>query len=308
MNTKITEIAAQHLGNAGSYSRSEKIDNNLLVAIPRSLSRKESDITVTDFRGYDVWNAYEFSVLRNNGFPVIARLKIVYSSDSEFIVESKSLKLYLHTFNYEKLGRDAGECMRKAVCIIQSHLSELLKTPVVVSYFTGEGEETPAFNDEEFADLDKYIDTFEPDNHSDNKHCKSILQIVPEGMLYVVPDFSECGVHSFKSNSLKSNCRVTHQPDWATIYIKICSTKNIDAESILRYIVSLRNEDHFHEEACELVFNDLYLAYNPVHLFVGCLYTRRGGIDINPIRYIGTDYAKESLQNPSCRIKRTFRQ
>ena len=91
-------------------------------------------------------------------------------------------------------------------------------------------------------------------------------------------------VDKYTSRSLRSNCRVTNQPDWGDIYIHINGTKTVTPESLIRYIVSMRSENHFHEEICEAVYKRLSDLLRPTELVVACLYTRRGGIDINPIR------------------------
>ena len=88
----------------------------------------------------------------------------------------------------------------------------------------------------------------------------------------------------FKSDLLRSNCRVTNQPDWGDIYIDIKSKLVPDPASLAKYIVSHRKVNHFHEEICEMTFTHLMEAYKPEELMVACLYTRRGGIDINPVR------------------------
>jgi 7-cyano-7-deazaguanine reductase len=92
------------------------------------------------------------------------------------------------------------------------------------------------------------------------------------------------GITEYKSHSLRSNCRVTNQPDWGDIYIAIEGDQTVTPESLLQYIVSMRKENHFHEEICECVYKRLFDLLDPKELFVACLYTRRGGIDINPVR------------------------
>jgi len=96
----------------------------------------------------------------------------------------------------------------------------------------------------------------------------------------------ESGSHAnlWRSAVLRSNCRVTNQPDWGDVYIAIKGEKTVTPESLLQYIVSMRKENHFHEEICECIYKRLYDLVNPDELFVACLYTRRGGIDINPLR------------------------
>ena len=88
----------------------------------------------------------------------------------------------------------------------------------------------------------------------------------------------------WRSHSLRSNCRVTNQPDWGDVYVHIKGNYSVTPESLLQYIVSMRKENHFHEEICECIYKRLWDLLQPQELFVACLYTRRGGIDINPVR------------------------
>jgi 7-cyano-7-deazaguanine reductase len=114
-----------------------------------------------------------------------------------------------------------------------------------------------------------------------------------------------------RSNSLRSNCRVTNQPDWGDVFIYMDSDFVPSLESLLQYIVSMRKENHFHEEICECIYKRLYDKFNPRELFVACLYTRRGGIDINPVRASNTSLLTKfsgNLMTPGVRVKKTMRQ
>ena len=118
----------------------------------------------------------------------------------------------------------------------------------------------------------------------------------------------EEGEVKFTSNLLRSNCRVTNQPDWGDVFIRLKGKKLPTAESLAKYIVSHRTVSHFHEEICEMVYKHLTDAYEPDQLMVACLYTRRGGIDINPIRASHTSLVPEFFDNPEFIIKKTLRQ
>ena len=114
----------------------------------------------------------------------------------------------------------------------------------------------------------------------------------------------------FHSYSLRSNCRITSQPDWGDIYLIIDGEKSVTPSSLLQYIISLRKENHFHEEICELLFTRLYELLKPKHLMVACLYTRRGGIDICPVRCtddLVMGYAT-NLLDPETLTHKTWRQ
>jgi 7-cyano-7-deazaguanine reductase len=283
MNT-IEEIASVHLGKAGDgsivkpYVTPDAVDPSLLVRVPRQLNRTQYKIEENNlpFEGGDVWNCYEFSTLLNNGFPLSGALKIYYSADSKYIVESKSLKLYLNSFNMAKMaeGIDTAKVIVRER--IQNDLSKLLETRVLVQFH----REKRAFSylpqpfNNYFWFVDDIIDlsktTFEAYNED-----PSLLKVVTSN-----PN-SDTRYHT---NSLRSNCRVTNQPDWGDVFIFIKGEKTITPDSFLKYIVSMRKENHFHEEICECIYKRLYDLLNPDELFVACLYTRRGGIDINPVR------------------------
>ena len=115
-------------------------------------------------------------------------------------------------------------------------------------------------------------------------------------------------VTKIKSNLLRSNCRVTNQPDWGDVYIHMEGSAVPDLESIAKYIVSHRQVSHFHEEICEMVFVHLMEAYDPTELMVACLYTRRGGLDINPIRATSHDLIPGMFTSVNYRNRKTLRQ
>ena len=281
MTNKINEIASKHLGRAGDgsivkpYVTPDHIDNSLLVAVPRIDNRVEYNIDESNlpFVGFDVWNAYEVSALTDNGFPVTGIAKIVYPCHSPSIVESKSLKLYLNSFNMDRLGttvKDVRETIEKTV---QRDLSSLLETDVKVSFFTvqdkGETGAPKGFDTVVEHVVDCSALSFEHYNEDPN-----ILQYKDtKGKEYKL----YCGL-------LRSNCRVTNQPDWGSLYIEIIGDRAPTYESLIQYIVSMRKENHFHEEVLECIYKRLYDALPGAQIAVGALYTRRGGIDINPIR------------------------
>jgi len=125
----------------------------------------------------------------------------------------------------------------------------------------------------DFMSLESYCNT-EKMSFDHYNESADILEVVPSIGRY----------ERWRSHSLRSNCRVTNQPDWGDVYIHIKGKKAVTPESLLQYIVSMRKENHFHEEICECIYKRLYDLLAPEELFVVCLYTRRGGIDINPVR------------------------
>lgn len=275
----INELASVHLGKAGDgtvvkpYVTPEEVDPSLLVGVPRYLNRTQYKIDEHNlpFVGRDAWNAYEFSTLLTNGFPLSGWLKFVYPADSEKIVESKSVKLYLNSYNMASLIESEQEIF-KIEDMISDHLSKVVLAPVDVIIEIGEVNTVPPIGGE-YTSLEEYCDV---ENIEFNHYNESpdILQIIPSNRRY----------ERWRSRSLRSNCRVTNQPDWGDVFIHIKGQKTVTSESLLQYIVSMRKENHFHEEVCECIYKRLWDLLNPDELLVACLYTRRGGIDINPVR------------------------
>ena len=279
--TKIEDIASVHLGKAGDgsvvkpYVTPDEVDPSLLVGVPRVLNRTAYEINEEDlpFEGSDTWNCYEFSTLTNNGFPVSGLLRIVYPSDSPNIVESKSLKLYLNSFNMMKNGNTIEEVSMSIENRIYEDLTACLGHEGVDVALLTEADTVRKPIEGDFIQIENYVDptaiTFDQFNESPDT-----LEVVD----------SDGYPKLWRSSVLRSNCRVTNQPDWGDVYIAIKGAKTVTPESLLQYIVSMRKENHFHEEICECIYKRLHDLIKPDELFVACLYTRRGGIDINPLR------------------------
>ena len=266
-------IASKYLGKRteGSF----EYDPSLLVAVPREENRVQYGINSDElpFIGYDVWHCYEFSSLTEKGLPVTRVLKLKYSCDSPYIVESKSLKLYLNSFNMTHFGANIEECLNSCCNLIETDLSNLLKSQVRAYFLSPSVDSVSIFDN--YADI---ISLSDKDVKFENfKETPSLLRI-KEGV-----SITE---YFLKFDSLRSNCRVTHQPDFGDVYIYYKSKKIIEYTSLVEYLVSFRSEYHFHEECCEMIFKRLYdLLDEGDELMVAALYTRRGGIDISPVRY-----------------------
>jgi 7-cyano-7-deazaguanine reductase len=155
---------------------------------------------------------------------------------------------------------------------IQTDLGNAVGGEVSVTLSVGDVQTVRPFNGD-FVSLETYSNisqmTFEQFNET-----PETLEVVPSIGRY----------ERWRSHSLRSNCRVTNQPDWGDVYIHIKGKNSVTPESLLQYIVSMRKENHFHEEIAECIYKRLYDLLQPEELLVGCLYTRRGGIDINPVR------------------------
>ncbi len=249
---------------------------DLLVAVPRYENRERYNIAQNNlpFEGWDVWHCYEFSVLTENGIPVTRVLKLKYNCNSEYIVESKSLKLYLNSFNMTKYGKSTKDCLSICKEIIEKDLSNLLNTNAEVNFVDNNSTKIEIFTN--YKNIMQYVS----EENLEIKHYKES----PE--LLAIEDKNDIQEYYIKFDSLRSNCRVTHQPDFGDAFIYYKSSKHIKEESMLKYLCSFRSEYHFHEECCEMIFKRLYdLLNNEDELFVGTLYTRRGGIDICPVRW-----------------------
>ena len=278
---------SKHLGQTSDYK--SKYDPSLLVREPRQSNRTHLGLKDNNlpFVGNDTWNAYEISALTNNGRPVVGIAKIVYTCESKYIVESKSIKLYFNSFNMTRLGWTSDEVLKNIGDIASVDLSQLLKTKVQVkvhsnayvlrdtSMFTAKEEWMHSENC-----TPSYI-TLEDEYPVDDIKF-SVYTETPE-LLEEIED-APCKKVYYHSALLKSNCRVTSQPDWGDVYIYMKGMNTVDPISLLQYIVSFRDECHFHEEICEAIYKRLMDTINPDELCVRCLYARRGGIDINPER------------------------
>lgn|SRR5574344_141813 len=247
----------------------------LLVAVPRFENRARYGIDNENlpFVGWDVWHAYEFSVLTENGVPVTRLLKLKYNCNSDFIVESKSLKLYLNSFNMSRYGKTADESLAICKVIVEKDLSEKLKTEVKVNFLDSNSSRIDLFGG--FNDLMSFVD----DKNIKIENFKEAPEILK------ISETGKVKTYYLKFDSLRSNCRVTHQPDFGDAFIYYKSKKHILEDSLIKYLVSFRTEFHFHEECCEMIYKRLYdLLDEGDELFVCALYTRRGGIDISPLR------------------------
>ena len=238
----------------------------LLTPIPRKLTRDDIGINhPLPFSGVDIWNAWELSWLQSNGLPVVASGKIEYSADSEFLVESKSFKLYLNSFNQTRFSNITDVKQR-----IIDDLSNIINSEVKVTLYT-ENHADQALLPESGICLDNQ-DIMITD-----------YQLTPEHLLNSTNEDDKDVSEQLYSHLFKSNCMVTGQPDWASIFINYTGA-TISHSSLLKYLISYRNHQAFHEPCVERIFVDLMRYCKPSSLSVYCRYTRRGGLDINPFR------------------------
>ena len=295
---EVVDIASKHLGKVGGDGYKDTYAPELLVKVPRYLNREGYGLTNKDFVGVDTWNCYEVSAITTKGLPVAGMLKIVCPSNSQYHVESKSIKLYLNSFNMTRLGDNTVECILEIEERVKADLDKLLETNTTVSFYTGD-DDGKALSFEGYQDL---ADIADLDQIDFTAFSSDASQLETESIV------EEAKEVKLRSNLLRSNCRVTNQPDWGDVFIRM-KGKNIPCpESVAKYIVSHRTVSHFHEEICEMVFKHLMDAYKPEDLMVSCLYTRRGGLDINPIRATHSRFIPDFFTDTDYRIQKTLRQ
>lgn len=285
MKDKTNEFASKYLGKKVSGSLS--YDPSLLVVVPRSENRKQYNIKDDSlpFVGYDIWHAYEFSCLTDSGVPATRVLKIKYNCNNKYLIESKSLKLYLNSFNMSRFGKNIEEALDISKKTIIEDLSKKLETDVSLDFLDTNANQINIFKD--YINLMNVVDETQL-RISNFKETPELLKSSFKGFVQT---------HKIMFDSLRSNCRVTHQPDFGNVFICYESKKHINESSLVQYLTSFRSEYHFHEECCEMIFKRLTdILENDDKLMVCALYTRRGGIDICPVRY-SPNFEPDSIES-----------
>jgi 7-cyano-7-deazaguanine reductase len=256
-------ISAGPLGQQTQYV--SVYSPELLFPIPRAASRTtlQLDSGNLPFYGVDIWTGYELSWLDERGKPVVALAEFRIPCTSAAIVESKSFKLYLNSFNQSRFEDAAAVC-----AILKKDLSAVVGAEVAVSLqriMSADSFAVSALKGVCLDDLPVTINTYHPEPDLLAVHSQSRVE------------------ETLVSHLLKSNCPVTGQPDWASVQIDYAGAQ-IDHEGLLRYIVSFREHQDFHEHCVERMFVDIMARCQPERLSVYARYTRRGGLDINPFR------------------------
>jgi 7-cyano-7-deazaguanine reductase len=259
-----TSYTDSPLGRSTEYP--DRYTPSLLCPIPRWDGREALDVDMgkpLPFRGVDIWNHYEVSWLDEHGKPVVALAEILVPANSRFIIESKSMKLYFNSLNFEHFSHRSDFIAR-----VEADLSQVAQAPVQVMLFMPENRAAFAVGDLPGECLDALPLACKEFTPSPDRLKARPDHIVSE-TLY--------------SNLLRSNCPVTRQPDWASIMVRYRGPA-IDHSGLLAYIVSYRNHADFHEHCVERIFMDILRRCEPTELTVYARYTRRGGLDINPFR------------------------
>jgi 7-cyano-7-deazaguanine reductase len=277
------------LGQATDYP--EVYDASVLYSVARSLNRASLNISeaALPFRGFDHWRAYELSWLLPGGMPVVATGDVLVPCDSTNIVESKSMKLYFNSLNQHTFANTEA-----ARCCMEADLSAAAGGTVSVRLQLLDAQETLIQQTHQTVpsnvvmldSLNVVASSYTPDSallrlaDNDNNDAIEVTEVLA-------------------SNLFRSNCPVTAQPDWGTIIISY-SGAAIDHESLLRYVISYRQHEGFHEHCVEQVYRDIMLMCNPDCLTVQINFLRRGGLEINPLR---TSSPQVSMQ-PLARLLR----
>ena len=241
---------------------------SLLQAVPRKLNREQLGILSQQpfTQGADIWTLYEISWLNKNGVPQVAIADVVLDCNSENLIESKSFKLYLNSFNQTHFDNK-----QQVETIIQQDLQQCANGKVKVTL-----HDLQYYQQQQIAHFTG-ICIDQQDIVIDNYQFNADL------LQNCVDDHSEKVEQTLVSHLLKSNCLITQQPDWGSVQIHYIG-RAINQEKLLRYLISFRQHNEFHEQCVERIFCDLMHYAKPEKLTVYARYTRRGGLDINPFR------------------------
>ncbi len=253
------------LGQKTEYQ--DQYDPSLLQPVPRSLNRDAIGLTdALPFHGADIWTGYELSWLNARGKPMVAIAQFVLPATSTNLVESKSFKLYLNSFNQTRI-----ESVEALQATLAQDLSRCADGDVDVRLVL-----PSQFRHQPLAELEgELIDDLDIEIAD--------YSFEPEHLAGAADEQGEPVEETLRSDLLKSNCLITSQPDWGSVQIHYTGPK-INHEALLRYLISFRRHNEFHEQCVERIFMDLKRYCHCQQLTVYARYTRRGGLDINPFR------------------------
>ena len=262
----MADYSDTELGKVTLYS--DRYDPSLLDPIPRAIAREQlaADATgpLPDFIGVDLWTGFEISWLNKDGLPQVAIAEFLVPCTSVNIVESKSFKLYLNSFNQSSF--DSPQAVRE---VMASDLSTAAQGDVEVIFY-------------QLAEYNGFRPISEPDGTCLDQQNIAIDCYEPNPDFLVLEE-GEPRTETLYSHLLRTNCPVTDQPDWASVYISYQGAP-IDRAGLLKYLVSFRQHQDFHEQCVEKIYGDIMQRCRPEQLDVYARYMRRGGLDINPYR------------------------
>jgi 7-cyano-7-deazaguanine reductase len=288
----IDKVLGQRVDSPSTYTP------EILVREERQRNRTHLDLNNDSlpFIGYDIWNGYECSALTDNGLPVTCVAKVVYPATNPYIVESKSMKLYWNSFNMQPMGKNTEEVLKNIKETASKDLSSLLETTVEVFLFS-------QIQSKDFPLREVWMRDYDPGLWIPLEKIKSAESIKftvfnENADLLVANEAEITKQHFYMSTLLRSNCKITKQPDSGDIFIYYKAGKEVTEQSLLEWIVSFRNECHFHEEICEAAYKRLWDLLEPEELMVTCFYARRGGWDIVPTRASKKELLDQHLIDP----------
>ncbi|MBE0367250.1 NADPH-dependent 7-cyano-7-deazaguanine reductase QueF [Pseudoalteromonas sp. MMG013] len=257
------ELKASVLGKTTNYA--QQYDPSLLHPIARKLNRDQISVdeAALPFFGEDTWTGYELSWLNEKGKPQVAVATFTFPCQSSHIVESKSFKLYLNSFNQSKFvdHKTVSETLEKDLSIVTN-------SDVQVMLYTADEHACIPFTPMPGLCIDS-LDI-------EVTHYSPLSGLLKRASNDIISE-------TLHSHLLKSNCLITSQPDWASIIIEYTGVA-LCHESLLRYLISFRSHNEFHEQCVERIYCELQRTFNFEKLAVYARYTRRGGLDINPFR------------------------
>lgn len=273
------------LGQSTSYPKTYAPD--ILYPIPRALGRIKLALPADALSiGMDWWQVFEMSWLNLHGISQVAMARLAIPATSDYIVESKSLKLYFNSLNFTEF--DNQQAFKATV---EKDLSACLKTDVTLEIFEVNIANSLPISAPQGDCIDNALD-------NSDKKIAIVSDVDPSSLTVAHQGAADSQLQILHSHLLRSNCPVTNQPDWGTLEIQIDS-QPIDRAGLLEYILSFRQHNGFHEQCVEQIFSDLTQVFAPKTLMVRAWYTRRGGIDINPCRV-----SDISLLPPPSRLNR----
>nr|WP_314232458.1 NADPH-dependent 7-cyano-7-deazaguanine reductase QueF [uncultured Moraxella sp.] len=273
------------LGQSTHYPKTYAPD--MLYPIPRALGRIKLALPADALSiGMDWWQVFEMSWLNSHGISQVAMARLAIPATSNYIVESKSLKLYFNSLNFTEF--DNQQAVKATV---EKDLSACLKTDVTLEIFEVNIANSLPISAPQGDCIDNALD-------SSDKKIAIVSDVDPSSLTVAHQGAADSQLQILHSHLLRSNCPVTNQPDWGTLEIQIDS-QPIDRAGLLEYILSFRQHNGFHEQCVEQIFSDLTQVFAPKKLMVRAWYTRRGGIDINPCRV-----SDISLLPPPSRLNR----
>lgn len=293
----ISSIAAKTLGDSTSYAvYTDTIDNSLLNPMPREAGLSEMGLTGIKHVGGDAWHGHEMTFLLDNGAPLAGTLKVVYDANSPNMVESKSFKIYLNTFDMCKMGNTKELAVANMVARVKKDLSEVVGSDVQVAFFENGAMTAPFDPSIQYQNIENFFDITQINVDDYNGKYSHIESKAKPGK----------HLEAFTTNALRSRCKVTRQRDIGSAFIKIETQDTIvDPISLFKQIVSLREQDEFHEFCSSKLYSEIMKAPGVTGCCVTLLYARRGSLDICPTRASRVDLLPSVLTDANTLTRKT---